>query len=255
MRKLQIVNSRVNQVDTLFLNLSVPRDRGAGTPGRTLPEANSSGVPLLRLLFIDNAQTDCALLARFIELGGYTIQSARVETAAQMREALFSGHWDAVISELDLPAFPLADVLTTLRESGIDTPVLVATHTDAEDAPAEALAAGATDFVSKSRLKRLMPALKRSIAQAAARRAERVEHARLLQSHGDHVSEANAVVRDLHDTVGELITDLSPDLTWFADNAAGDAAGARVQNMRCALDRACARAARSLHALRSPLSE
>ena len=220
-------------------------------------ETHSSDALLLRLLFVDNAQTDYTLLVRYIEVGGYRVQSTRVQTAAGMREAVANAGWDAVISELDLPGFPLPEVLQVLREGGFDTPFIVVTGNGDEDAAVDALVAGADDYVSKARLARLVPALRRSIAAAAVRRRERTEHARLrlLQSHLDHVNEVQAIARDVHDNFGELTAQLAADFSWFADNAADDAARAHVDDMRQALTRARARAERSLRALRPPLLE
>lgn len=209
------------------------------------------------MLFVDNAQTDYTLLLRFIERGGYELHSARVETTAQLREVLGSTAWDAVISELELPGLPLADVLAVLRASLHDIPLIVVTGTADEDAAADALVAGADDYVAKSRLARLLPALKRSLAAASARRRERAAQARLrlLQSQLDHANEVSAVARDLHDIFGELMTEFSHDFTWFAGNTGGAAAWARVQNMQQAYERARARAEHSLLALRPPLLE
>lgn len=208
-------------------------------------------------MFVDNAQTDYTLLVRFVERGGFALHSARVETAAQLRAAVGNAAWDAVISELELPGLPLAEVLAVLRGSEHDLPLIVVTGTADEDAAADALVAGADDYVAKSRLARLLPALKRSLAAAAARRRERATQARLrlLQSQLDHANEVSAVARDLHDIFGELMTEFSHDFTWFAGNTAGAAAWARVQNMQQAYERARARAGHSLLALRPPLLE
>jgi signal transduction histidine kinase len=216
-----------------------------------------SGAPLLRLLFVDNAQIDYTLLVRFIELGGYRVHSARVESAVQMREALTGVTWDAVISELDLPGFALVEVLSVLRESGLDTPLIVVTGDGGEDAAVEALVAGAADCVSKSRLARLAPALRGTIAAASARRQERAELARLrlLQSHLDHVDAVAGVARDLHDVFSELMTELAGDLRWLAGNTADDTARARVHTMQQAFGRARERAQRGIRALRPPLLE
>lgn len=210
---------------------------------------------MLRLLFVDNAHTDYTLLVRFIELGGYRLQSARVETAQQMRAALSDAAWDAVLSELDLPGFKLAQIQTVLRESGLDMPFIVVTASGSEDAAVEALVAGADDYVSKTRLARLLPALQRSIAVAAARRQTHAElvRLRLLRSHLDEVNEVGAVARDLHDTFGELMDELAADIAWLSGSLTDEAGGARVQNLQQAFERARERAQRGMRALRPPL--
>jgi DNA-binding NtrC family response regulator len=211
-----------------------------------LQPIQSPGVPL-GLLFVDNAQTDYALLVRYIERDGYTLRSARVETAMQLREALCGAAWDGVISELDLPGFPLGEVLSVLRESAPDTPCIVVTGSGDEDAAVEALVAGADDYVSKSRLMRLLPALKRSIAAATARGLERVEYAKLrrLQPQTGPAPAGNAAAGDGSDAFARAMAELAAGLVWFADNLESDAARVRVRHMQSALDRA--RRARGRH--------
>lgn len=211
----------------------------------------------MRLLFADNARTDCALLVRLIEIAGYSVQSARVETLEQMREALSSAGWDAVLSELDLPGLPHIEALQLLRDTGVETPFLIVTNVCFEDAVAEAMVAGADDYVAKSRLARLVPALERSMAAAAERQRERAERARLrlLQPQLEQISDVNAIARDLHDTLDELMTGLAGDMAWLGVNMAHDAGALRVQNMQLTLDRARERAVRSISALRPQLLE
>jgi glucose-6-phosphate-specific signal transduction histidine kinase len=59
----------------------------------------------------------------------------------------------------------------------------------------------------------------------------------------------------VHEIFGELTAELESGFAWFSSNVAGDTAGGRVQDMQRALDRARARAERSMRALRPPLLE
>jgi DNA-binding NtrC family response regulator len=209
-----------------------------------LLEASPSGPPLLRLLFVDDAKTDYSLLVRYFEVAGCRLQPARVETAAQMREALSSAAWDAVLCELELPGFSYTEALTLLREADFAAPFIIVSGAGDEDAAVEALVNGADDYVSKSRLKRLLPALKRSLAAAATRRQERAQQLRHQQSQLDAVNEVTAAARDLHDGIGAALAELAADVSWLAANAADDAARVRVRNMQHALDRMRAGVAR-----------
>jgi DNA-binding NtrC family response regulator len=180
-----------------------------------LPATPPSGTPLLRLLFIDDAPTDYSLLVRYLEVGGLKLHSARVENAVQMREALAGATWDAVLCELDLPGFSYADALALLRETHTATPLIVVTGERASDADAaaQAMVAGAGDFIQKSRLKRLLPALQRCIA-------------------------AEAVASAWRDDIDKPLAELAADASWLAANAADDAARARAQQMQLAIERA-----------------
>jgi DNA-binding NtrC family response regulator len=134
-------------------------------------------------------------------------------------------------------------VLMTLRSGAIDTPCIVVTGGGGEDAAVDALVAGADDYVSKSRLARLLPALQRSIAAAAARRQERAEfeRRRLLPAQASPASGGHAAEGEAPDAFATAISELAAGLAWFADHAdhaKDDAAMARVQTMQRVLERA-----------------
>lgn len=217
----------------------------------------SSGAPLLRVLFADNARTDYGLLVRFIERGGYKLQPARVETAAQMHEALSGGVWDAVICELDLPALSHIQALALVRDAGLDIPFIVVSNAAVDDAAVEAVIAGADDCVAKSRLARLLPALERATAAAAKRRQARAELERLraLQSGLDQAGDLKAIACDLHHTCDELLDEVGAGIRWFAATTTDAAAGAQARHMQQAFEHARTRAARSTGALRPALVE
>jgi signal transduction histidine kinase len=213
----------------------------------------------LRILFVEDAATDYQLLVRLLRVAGFDVDSTRVETEAQMRDALAGAPWDAVISDHNLPEFSSTGALRVLIESGLDIPFIIVSGQIGEDIAVEAMIAGADDYVLKSHLPRLVPALKRSLAAAAARREERLgrERLRLLSSHLERVKEVErkAIAREIHDDIGGLITGLAFDLSWLKKHAVGDNVRQRLDDMHAVLDQARESVQRVLRELRPPMLE
>ncbi len=72
-----------------------------------------------------------------------------VEDGPQGLERASRGEYDVIVLDLRLPGMNGVEVLRTLRDRGIDTPVLVLTAQDAVDSKVQALRTGADDYVTK----------------------------------------------------------------------------------------------------------
>ena len=72
-----------------------------------------------------------------------------VDDGPQGLERASRGEYDVIVLDLRLPGMNGVEVLRTLRDRGIDTPVLVLTAQDAVDSKVQALRTGADDYVTK----------------------------------------------------------------------------------------------------------
>ena len=79
----------------------------------------------LRLLIIEDVEDDAVLLRRELARSGYTLHWRRVQTEADLREALGAEAWDLVISDYDLPTFDALGALAVVRELGLDLPFII----------------------------------------------------------------------------------------------------------------------------------
>ncbi|MFN3652379.1 MAG: response regulator [Armatimonadota bacterium] len=133
----------------------------------------------LRVLIVEDREDDALLLLRALRQGDYVPAWKRVETAAEMRAAIAEEEWDVVLSDFSLPAFNALDALEVLHASGKDLPFIIVSGTIGEETAVTALKSGAHDFLVKSNLARLIPAVERAREDAAVRTSRRQAEAAL----------------------------------------------------------------------------
>ena len=123
----------------------------------------------LRVLQVEDSESDAALTVRLLEKSGYSVHAERVEEAEPMRRALAREDWDVVIADFQLPQFDAGAALEILHESGRDIPFIVVSGMIGEDRAVEMMRAGAHDYVLKDRIARLVPAVQREIRECQSR--------------------------------------------------------------------------------------
>jgi len=80
---------------------------------------------ILRVLQIEDSESDAGLVVRLLERAGYEVEAHRVENAAEMRAALAGRVWDVIIADYHLPQFDAPAALRLLQETGQDIPFIV----------------------------------------------------------------------------------------------------------------------------------
>ena len=137
-----------------------------------LPVASVAGKPL-RLLLVEDSESDTLLLLWELRRCGYVPDWQRVQDESTMREALARGTWDLILSDSSMPRFSVLDAICILKETGFDIPFIIVSGTIAEETAVAALRGGATDFVPKDKLSRLAPAIERELREVEVREARR----------------------------------------------------------------------------------
>jgi PAS domain S-box-containing protein len=155
----------------------------------------------LRLLQVEDLESDAALIVRLLKKAGYDIESERVEDATEMRRALASRTWDVIIADYRLPQFDARAALRVLQETRRDIPFIVVSATIGEDVAVEMMRSGAQDYVIKGSLARLAPAVERELREAGARLERRRAERALQESETRFRQLANAM----------------PQIVWTAD--------------------------------------
>ena len=223
----------------------------------------------IRLLVVEDSELDYELLQAMLmrdrdTLGG-RVRTQRVEDEAGMRAILERDAVDAVITDHNLPRFDAFAALKVSKEIDPDLPVIVLSGEMSEELAVASLHAGADDFILKSRMFRLGPALKRSLDAAEARRGQRAAFAALADSearlreltrHLERVreEERRALAREVHDDIGSTLTALKFELARLAKGMGeAGAAAPRLQAMQELLAHAVEASHRIQHNLRPPV--
>ncbi len=123
----------------------------------------------LKLLMIEDNADDALLVQRELRRFGLTLEVERVYSAETLAEAL-KRPWDLIISDYNLPGFSASEALKHVRAQHRHLPFLIVSGSIGEEAAVSLLKEGASDFVVKTNLARLGPAVERSLEEAAVRR-------------------------------------------------------------------------------------
>jgi len=149
--------------------------------------------PAIRIVLVEDDSDDAELVrARFVE-AGFRFELERVESSPTFRAAILRGDVDLVIADYSLPRFDGVAVLELVRELRPDIPVVLISGLIGEDLAIETLKLGATDYVLKQRLDRLVPVVLRALRESHARRRTLVE--------------VRAAIREVRDCVTALEAD------------------------------------------------
>jgi len=219
----------------------------------------------LRVLHLEDSEIDHVLALAYLTADGRAVQTLRVETEAGFRVAL-EEDWDAIVSDYNLPGFSGLAALQILKDSGRLLPFIIVSGEIGEETAVQAMRNGANDYLLKSNLARLSPALDHAIEANETRRA-RVAADRELAASRQQLSELAqhlqtsvereraAIAREIHDDVGGALTALNFDLAWIARHAQAPALQQRVQSAIEMTANAIEASQRVMHNLRPAILE
>lgn len=118
--------------------------------------------PDLRLLLVEDSQSDASALLDHLIKWGVQPRHLRVESEPDYERALSEGTWDLIIADYSMPGFSGHRALELLKKKKLDIPFLFLSGTLSQAGAAAAIAAGASEFIPKGNLDRLGPAIERA---------------------------------------------------------------------------------------------
>jgi signal transduction histidine kinase len=219
----------------------------------------------LRVLHLEDNAIDYEITLERLRHGGIDADMVRVQTEQEFRDALREP-WDVILSDYNLPGFSGLEALEILRESGQLLPFILISGEIGEQVAVRAMLNGASDYLLKNNLARLVPAMLHAIESVQAQRAkleadmalgqseQRLrELAQYLQSSIE--AERAAIAREIHDEIGGSLTALKFDLEWIARRAGDPALAQRAQGAVETVGSALEASKRIMHNLRPAILE
>jgi signal transduction histidine kinase len=128
--------------------------------------------PPLRLLLLEDNPVDADLITATMTEGGLLCQSHRVDTRQDFVAALKEEQIDLILADYSIPGFDGFTALTLARQHRPEVPFMFVSATIGEDLAIDAMHQGATDYILKQRLGRLVPSVQRALREVE-QRAER----------------------------------------------------------------------------------
>ncbi|MBI3875488.1 MAG: PAS domain S-box protein, partial [Verrucomicrobia bacterium] len=131
---------------------------------------------------VEDCNRDAELIGAALQLGGMDGAVRRAWTEAGFRSALLERVPDIILSDYSLPQFNGLRSLEIAREMCPGTPFILISGTMTDGQAAEVLKVGATDYVLKHHMERLVPCVQRALREAEVLRGRRHTEAALRES-------------------------------------------------------------------------
>lgn len=182
----------------------------------------------IHILMLEDNPTDAELAGHTLRRGGVRFTHIRVETERDFIRELEQNPPDLILSDYAMPGFDGYAALDIAKRKVPNIPFIFVTGTMGEEVAIETLKGGATDYVLKHRLSRLVPSVHRALREAQERVERRRAQEQLRESHEQlralsvylqHVreEERTRIAREVHDELGQALTSCKLDLSLLAN--------------------------------------
>jgi PAS domain S-box-containing protein len=171
----------------------------------------------INILHLENDAADAELVNRTLVSANKSYHITWVQAKDQFENALQNGCYDLILSAYKLKDYDGLSALRLALELCSDVPFIFVSGAIGEDAAIEGLTRGATDYVLKQKMSRLLPAVQRAITESDIRRDRKLVEQALLASEERYrtiIENLNEVVFKL-DTSGQ-ITYISPAIRFIS---------------------------------------
>ncbi len=163
--------------------------------------------PALRILLLEDDPRDAEFVQDLLEANFPNCELTKVQTRAEFAAALEEDGLDLILADYKLPSFDGISALRLAQEIRPDLPFIFVSGTLGEEIAIEALKFGATDYVLKTGMARLVPSVERALREAQERKRLRLLEADL--AHVNRVSMMGELAASLGHEITQPITGLA----------------------------------------------
>lgn len=170
---------------------------------------NQLSQKMLHILLLEDDLADSELIHATLKNGGINCELKRVTTCEDFLTELQKDNLDLILSDYSLPQFDGLSALEIAQQTCPHVPFILVSGILGEETAIEALKNGATDYVLKQRLQRLLPSVQRALHESQERRE--------LKRAEESLRQTDDMLRVVVDASPVAIITLSLDyqvLTW-----------------------------------------
>jgi PAS domain S-box-containing protein len=157
----------------------------------------------INILHLEDDATDAKLVQTKLKTALTDCRITFVQTGPAFEAALRRGGFDIILSDYNLPGYDGLEALQLSQELHPEVPFVFVSGALGEDAAIECLTQGATDYVLKQKLSRLVPAVERAL-----REAEVWEERRSAQ---ELLAVSEARFRSIVETTPDMVWEITPE--------------------------------------------
>jgi len=132
----------------------------------------------MRVLILEDSQTDAELMLHELKRAGFETQWALVKTQSEYYDCL-RDDWDVILADYSLPHYNALHALQDLQARDLDIPFIIVTGSISEEVAVDCMKQGASDYLLKDRLARLGSAVQNALEDKHNRDQKRLADADL----------------------------------------------------------------------------
>ncbi|PMB44644.1 hybrid sensor histidine kinase/response regulator [Fischerella thermalis CCMEE 5330] len=166
---------------------------------------------MMRILLLEDSWADAELIGTSLKKSINDCDFVRVETRIDFIKALKTETLDLILADYALPSFDGFSALELARAICPEVPFIIISGILGEERAIETLKSGATDYVLKQRLERLVPAVERALREAEERKLLRQAETELRKSEElfrtsvETILDCFAIYSAIRNTSGKII--------------------------------------------------
>jgi diguanylate cyclase (GGDEF)-like protein/PAS domain S-box-containing protein len=151
----------------------------------------------LRLLHLEDSPRDAEMVRHKLHSEGLACATVVADSKESFEAALIGSTFDLILVDHNVPGYDGIRALKLAQAAQPDVPVILISGTAGEEEAVKSLQLGATDYLLKVRLDRLVPAVERALRDAESRR----EQKRVETALGESESRKAAILESVLDCI------------------------------------------------------
>ena len=163
----------------------------------------------LKILILEDVQFDAELMEYEMQREGIDFISHRVETEEGFIEALDNFEPDVILVDHSLPQFDGVTALEIVKDKTPDTPFIFVSGKIGDEFAVDVLKMGATDYVFKNNMSKLVPAIKRALKELFELIERRKAEEELKTAYNDMEIRIQDRTRELSETNQRLLGEIA----------------------------------------------